>query len=63
MKPLLNLTPQDIEALKDARALPPPPIDEILKMSRQLAAVVWDAVKRRPLPAGSFSLPPHRDDR
>ena len=63
MKPLLNLTPQDIEVLKRARALPPPPIEAILKMSRQLADVVWDAVKRRPLPAGRFSLPPRRDDR
>jgi hypothetical protein len=63
VKPLLKLTPQDIEALRRARALPPPPVEAILKMSRQLAAVVWDAVKRRPLPTGSFSLPPHRDGR
>jgi len=58
IRPFLNLTPEDVQALKAARELPPPPIEAILKMSRQLAPVVWDAVRRRPLPRGGFSLPP-----
>lgn len=36
--------------------MPPPPIEAILEMSHQLAPVVWDAVRRRPLPSGEFSL-------
>lgn len=63
MKPFLELTPDDIEALKRVRSLPPPPIEAMLKMSRQLAGTTWDAVRRRPLPKGVFSLPPRRDDR
>lgn len=62
MKPLLDLTPEDVAALGSARRLPPPPIEAMLKMSRQLAVVVWDAVKRRPSPRGGFCLPPRRDD-
>lgn len=59
MKPLLDLSPEDLEALRRARDLPPPPSEAILKMSRQLATVVWDAVKRRPSPSGEgFSLAP-----
>lgn len=60
--PFLDLTPEDIEALRRARNLPPPPIEAILRMSRELAPLVWDAVQRRPLPKGGFSLPPRRDD-
>ena len=63
MKPFLQLTPEDLRALDAARQLPPPPIEAILKMSRQLAPVVWDAVKRRPLPTGAFFLPPRGDSR
>jgi hypothetical protein len=58
MKPFLQLTAEDVRALDAARKLPPPPIEAILKMSRQLAPLVWEAVKRRPLPTGTFSLPP-----
>lgn len=61
MKPFLSLTAEDLRALEAARKLPPPPIEAILKMSRQLAPVVWDAVRRRPLPRGSFSLPARAD--
>ncbi len=61
MKPFLNLTAADLRALEAARRLPSPPIEAILKMSRQLAPVVWDAVCRRPLPRGSFSLPARAD--
>ncbi len=57
MKPLLKLSAADIRALEASRRLPPPPLTAILKMSRQLAPVVWDAVRRRPLPAGGFALP------
>jgi hypothetical protein len=56
MKPLLQLSAEDLRALKNSRSLPPPPLPAILKMSRQLAPVVWDAVRRRPLPVGGFSL-------
>lgn len=58
MRRFLVLTPEDEQALKAARELPPPPIEAILKMSRQLAPVVWEAVRRRPLPRGDFALPP-----
>ena len=58
MKPFLRLTPEDMQALDAARELPPPPLASFLKMSRQLAPLVWDAVRKRPLPRGRFVLPP-----
>lgn len=60
MKPFLDLAPEDVEALKRARRLPPPPLEAILRMSRQLAAVTWEAVQRRPSPRGGFRLPPRQ---
>jgi hypothetical protein len=63
MRPFLDLSPEDLEALRRARDLPPPPSEAILKMSRHLAAVVWDAVKQRPSPSGEgFSLPPQPEE-